>query len=94
MPFIRVIMAGIAFGFTAGLLCLFPFAWILRDGLGPDSGPRSTGLEAMWKAITYDDWWLYFLLSILVGTPCFVSAWRTFAMDHKARKENPDQSGP
>ncbi len=32
-----------------GLLCVAPFAWILRDGLGPDS-VQSTGLAAAGKA--------------------------------------------
>ena len=32
-----------------GLLCVAPFAWILRDGLGPDS-VQSTGFAAVGKA--------------------------------------------
>ena len=31
------------------VLCVFPFAWILRDGLGPDS-VSTTGLTALSKA--------------------------------------------
>ncbi|MDB2327384.1 hypothetical protein N9V94_02370 [bacterium] len=35
---------------TLGLLivCVLPFAWILKDGLGPDMVP-ATGISALWK---------------------------------------------
>jgi hypothetical protein len=30
------------------MICVLPFAWILKDGIGPDS-VSTTGLDAVWK---------------------------------------------
>ena len=30
------------------IICVLPFAWILKDGIGPDS-VSTTGLDAVWK---------------------------------------------
>lgn len=35
---------------------LAPLAWILRDGLGPDSGPPSTGLTAIQRTCITLGW--------------------------------------
>ena len=32
------------------IICILPFAWILKDGIGPDS-VTTTGLEAVWKCL-------------------------------------------
>lgn len=53
----------------AALLCwifLAPFAWILRDGMGPDS-VESHGLEAVVRALTNFYWGPIFLA---LGTAC------------------------
>jgi hypothetical protein len=43
-------MARFALGIVSGVLLLAPFAWILRDGLGPGSD-ASSGLAAIAKSL-------------------------------------------
>ncbi len=42
---IRTLVIGLL---LAALVCVAPFAWILRDGLGPDT-TTSHGISAVWR---------------------------------------------
>ena len=44
MNFVKSIIDGVLF-FV--IIALVPFAWILRDGLGPESSITSTGINAI-----------------------------------------------
>jgi hypothetical protein len=46
MRFILLAFVDVTLGFL--MICLLPFAWILKDGIGPDS-VSTTGLDAVWK---------------------------------------------
>ena len=46
-------------------ILIAPFAWILRDGLGPDS-VESHGWEALWRALSFLSWGPI-LLALLVA---------------------------
>lgn len=49
----RIIHALICTLVALDLFIVVPFAWMLRDGLGPDS-TTSTGLQAVWRcSITF-----------------------------------------
>lgn len=41
-----LIFVDVTLGFL--VICVLPFAWILKDGLGPDMVP-TTGVTALWK---------------------------------------------
>lgn len=41
-----LIFVDVTLGFL--IICVLPFAWILKDGLGPDMVP-ATGVTALWK---------------------------------------------
>ncbi len=49
-----LIFVDVTLGFL--IICVLPFAWILKDGLGPDMVP-STGISALWR----------FLMTFYVG---------------------------
>ena len=56
----------------AALLCwifMAPFAWILRDGLGPDS-VESHGWEALWRALSFLNWGPIFLALLTANWLC------------------------
>ena len=46
MRFILLAFVDVTLGFL--MICLLPFAWVLKDGIGPDS-VSTTGLDAVWK---------------------------------------------
>ncbi len=52
------------------LVCFSPFAYLLRDGLGPDASERSEGLEALGRTLDnlYYGWLLLGFLLLFVGT--------------------------
>lgn len=49
-----LIFVDVTLGFL--IICVLPFAWILRNGLGPDMVP-ATGVSALWR----------FLMTFYVG---------------------------
>jgi len=56
----------------AALICwifMAPFAWILRDGLGPDS-VESHGWEALWHAFTFLSWGPILLALLMANWLC------------------------
>jgi hypothetical protein len=59
-----------AFSLFIGWILLFPIIFIIRDGLGPDSGPKSQGILALRRSFG-TLWWgpvtaFLFLLSIFL----------------------------
>lgn len=59
-----VILAILAGSFTVFLgLCVTPLAWILRDGIGPDS-TESSGLAALWRMF----WTFYWGPAMLISS--------------------------
>ncbi len=58
--------------FLTVLLCILPFAWLLRDGLGPSS-VASSGLEAVMRCMTtfYVGPALAVLVVLVIGSGVF-----------------------
>ena len=50
-------------------ILMAPFAWILKDGLGPDS-VESHGWEALWRAFTCMGWGPVLLALLIADWLC------------------------
>jgi len=48
------------------LIMLSPFMWLLRDGLGPNSDPRSAGWQAVRRALDTFWWGRTFAILLLL----------------------------